>query len=263
MARIVQCPRCQAKFDAQNFPAGTTVPCAACGALTRIPAPSNPAQAAIPEAVPVGTAPPSRPPTGSTAAAGRRGRGRKGGARGGTRVMRKGSNTGLVLGLSLGGVALLIVVIALVATKENPPPKQPPTSGPTAPPPVAPTPVTPTPEPAGTETAANPETSKGPITSSDPNRADWGKLMRNLRAGGAFDQPDRPEGQAFQIVKSMGKGAYPPLVKYIDETYYLSVRRYTTSAFLRLKLGNELAKRRLSPRVYETAEEARGRKPAA
>lgn len=51
---------------------------------------------------------------------------------------------------------------------------------------------------------------------------------------------------------------YADLVKYIDDTYYLSVARYTTSAFLRLKLGKELARRSLSPYIYETAEEARG-----
>jgi len=50
---------------------------------------------------------------------------------------------------------------------------------------------------------------------------------------------------------------YADLVKYIDETYYLSVHRYTTSAFLRLKLGKELGKRQLSSRVYETVEEAK------
>lgn len=51
--------------------------------------------------------------------------------------------------------------------------------------------------------------------------------------------------------------AYADLVKYIDETYYLSVARYTTSAFLRLKLGKELSKRRLSPYIYESEDEAR------
>lgn len=50
---------------------------------------------------------------------------------------------------------------------------------------------------------------------------------------------------------------YADLVKYIDQTYYLSVHRYTTSAFLRLKLGKELGKRKLSPRIYETVDEAR------
>ena len=50
---------------------------------------------------------------------------------------------------------------------------------------------------------------------------------------------------------------YADLVKYIDSTYYLSVHRYTTSAFLRLKLGKELRKRELSPQIYETVEEAK------
>ena len=50
---------------------------------------------------------------------------------------------------------------------------------------------------------------------------------------------------------------YADLVKHIDDNYYLSVHRYTTSAFLRLKLGKELSKRDLSSRVYETVEEAK------
>lgn len=50
---------------------------------------------------------------------------------------------------------------------------------------------------------------------------------------------------------------YADLVKYIDQTYYLSVARYTTSAFMRLKLGKELARRRLSPYIYETEDEAK------
>ncbi len=50
---------------------------------------------------------------------------------------------------------------------------------------------------------------------------------------------------------------YADLVKHIDNTYYLSVARYTTSAFLRLKLGKELEKRRLSSHIYETDEEAK------
>ena len=50
---------------------------------------------------------------------------------------------------------------------------------------------------------------------------------------------------------------YADLVKHIDDNYYLSVHRYTTSAFLRLKLGKELSKRDLSSRGYETVEEAK------
>jgi propionate CoA-transferase len=55
---------------------------------------------------------------------------------------------------------------------------------------------------------------------------------------------------------------YADLVKHVDEVYYVSVHRYTTSAFLRLKLGKELGERHLSPRIYETVEEARQNKPA-
>ena len=50
---------------------------------------------------------------------------------------------------------------------------------------------------------------------------------------------------------------YADLVKHIEEQYYLSVTRYTTSAFLRLKLGKELGKRKLSSHIYETEEEAK------
>ena len=50
---------------------------------------------------------------------------------------------------------------------------------------------------------------------------------------------------------------YMDLVKYVEEKYYISVSRYTNSGFLRLKLGKELGKRRVSSRVFETGEEAR------
>lgn len=50
---------------------------------------------------------------------------------------------------------------------------------------------------------------------------------------------------------------YADLVQFIEQTYYLSVHRYTTSAFLRLKLGKQLGERKLSPRIYETVDEAR------
>jgi hypothetical protein len=52
--------------------------------------------------------------------------------------------------------------------------------------------------------------------SVDASKANWDKLMQDLRAGGAFDQMDRPEGKAFAQVKSMGPAAYPHLAKFID-----------------------------------------------
>jgi propionate CoA-transferase len=49
---------------------------------------------------------------------------------------------------------------------------------------------------------------------------------------------------------------YMDLVKYVEDKYYISVSRYTSSGFLRLKLGKELGKRKVSSRVYESGEEA-------
>ena len=42
---------------------------------------------------------------------------------------------------------------------------------------------------------------------------------------------------------------YVDLVKRVEETYYLSVKRYTSGAFLRHKLGTELAKRQISSEI--------------
>ncbi|OPX98767.1 MAG: hypothetical protein A4E60_02976 [Syntrophorhabdus sp. PtaB.Bin047] len=46
------------------------------------------------------------------------------------------------------------------------------------------------------------------------------------------------------------------MVKYAAG-FYESVTRYTTSAFLRMKLGDELEKRGVAPHIYESKEEAR------
>jgi len=45
---------------------------------------------------------------------------------------------------------------------------------------------------------------------------------------------------------------YVDLVKRVEETYYLSVKRYTSGAFLRHKLGNELAKRHITAEVLDS-----------
>jgi propionate CoA-transferase len=52
--------------------------------------------------------------------------------------------------------------------------------------------------------------------------------------------------------------AYMDAVKYVQERYYLSVARYTSNAFLRLKLGHDLAARQLDGHVYGSASEAAG-----
>ncbi len=49
---------------------------------------------------------------------------------------------------------------------------------------------------------------------------------------------------------------YAGMVQYMLEDHYLSTARYTTSAFMRLKMEQALSKRGLAPHVFEKAEEA-------
>ena len=51
--------------------------------------------------------------------------------------------------------------------------------------------------------------------------------------------------------------AYVAMVADLCARYYASVTRYTTSTFLRLKLGSALARRQVAPHVYESEAEAR------
>ena len=50
---------------------------------------------------------------------------------------------------------------------------------------------------------------------------------------------------------------YLDLVRYVEQRYYIKVSRYTTSGFMRLKLGAELEKRKVSSQVFESQREAR------
>ena len=50
--------------------------------------------------------------------------------------------------------------------------------------------------------------------------------------------------------------AYFSMITYMQNRYYSSATRYTTSAFMRLKLGAALAERNLAPHVFETLAEA-------
>jgi propionate CoA-transferase len=51
--------------------------------------------------------------------------------------------------------------------------------------------------------------------------------------------------------------AYIDMVKDLVERFYSGVTRYTTSTFLRMKLGDALKQRHVSPHIYETQDEAR------
>ncbi|MBL8490413.1 MAG: acyl CoA:acetate/3-ketoacid CoA transferase, partial [Rhodocyclaceae bacterium] len=50
---------------------------------------------------------------------------------------------------------------------------------------------------------------------------------------------------------------YIGMVKGIMDAHYHDVTRYTTSTFLRVKLGEAMERRRVAPHIYENAEEAR------
>jgi propionate CoA-transferase len=51
--------------------------------------------------------------------------------------------------------------------------------------------------------------------------------------------------------------AYARMIRYMEENYYTTVTRYSTGAFLRMKLGDALTKRDVAPHIFETEEDAR------
>jgi propionate CoA-transferase len=50
---------------------------------------------------------------------------------------------------------------------------------------------------------------------------------------------------------------YSAMVRDLSDRFYSGATRYTTSAFLRTKLGDALNRRSLAPHIYESADEAR------
>ncbi len=52
-------------------------------------------------------------------------------------------------------------------------------------------------------------------------------------------------------------GPYTDMVKELVDRYYTGVTRYTTSAFLRMKIGDALKERKMAPHIYESREEAK------
>jgi propionate CoA-transferase len=51
--------------------------------------------------------------------------------------------------------------------------------------------------------------------------------------------------------------AYVEMIREVVARHYIGVTRFTTSAFMRAKLGDALSRRHLSPYIFETEEEAR------
>jgi propionate CoA-transferase len=57
-------------------------------------------------------------------------------------------------------------------------------------------------------------------------------------------------------IDPMVADAYFSMISYMQNRYYLTASRYTTSAFMRLKLGDALKDRDVAPHVFETRREA-------
>lgn len=60
----------------------------------------------------------------------------------------------------------------------------------------------------------------------------------------------------FEIVPDV-LNEYTYMVKALMARFYSGVTRYTTSAFLRMKIGDALTRRNVAPHIYESREEAR------
>lgn len=61
---------------------------------------------------------------------------------------------------------------------------------------------------------------------------------------------------SFEMADNLAD-AYAEMVRHLMDTCYRTVSRYTTSAFLRLKLGDALTRRGLAPHIFETREDAK------
>lgn len=219
MPRLVRCPRCSASIDVTQLSGGATVRCAECGAMVRVPTGST---GVLPKvSTPAPAAPPPPPAGGTAVRAGSRGTEIR---RSPTRIIRpRSSNTGIIVAAIVSAAAVLIVLIVVLAGSS--PSSQPVSRGP-APAPAAartpapsqePPPASPEPPPAAVSAPpAAPAPAPVPRGAEDPARVNWDELMKILRPGGGFDDPSRPEGQAFARVKAMGKGAYPYLLRYLD-----------------------------------------------
>jgi hypothetical protein len=217
MAKILKCPRCQSSMDVTSVSPGSTVRCPDCGQMARVPAGATSlAVKTISQAIP----PPAPAPAARERGTRVRERGRSSGTNPTLPPPGK-SGSGLWIGLGIGAVAVVVVIVAFTMKGHDEAP---------------PAPRTNAPKETGTVTFAPklPPSSEKPIVlgsgekKDDPkptqiskpaetvDNVNWDALIRELRAGGGFDHPDRPEGVAFQKVKSFGKAAYPKLVAYID-----------------------------------------------
>jgi hypothetical protein len=226
MTKILQCPSCQSTMDVTDVEPGTSVQCPDCAQTLKVPARNTSIRTKTVSA-PIPAAP-SRPPS-SPARAGSSPRLTRPAnrSRSGTMPMPPQpakSHGGLWLGLGIGALGIAIVVILFVMREQHAQDDSPRAKAPPAP--KGPSEVTFSPQlpPSSDKPIVLGEGAKSdvkPTTLSRPaetaGNVNWAQIMQQLRPGGGFDHPDRPEGVAFQKVKGFGPAAYPKLIDFIDD----------------------------------------------
>jgi hypothetical protein len=209
-------------MDVTSVSPGTTVRCPDCGNMARVPT-GNTSLRAKTVSAPIPAKPP--PPAPAPAARERGTRVRDRNRASGTMPVpppKKSSKGGLFIGLGIGAVAVIGVVVFFLMReqpKETPPVTTPRGTGAIEKEPVVFRPKLPPmsdkPIKLGEPKAEDPKPTVIARPSEAVDNVDWDRLMRDLRPGGGFEHLDRPEGVAFQKVKSFGKAAYPKLIQYI------------------------------------------------
>lgn len=226
MAKILQCSGCQETMDITGLAAGSTVECPECAQNSVVPS-GNTSMRTKTVSAPIPAAAPARPPSGALRVGSspriQRPRDR---SRSGTMPVppqNPASHGGLFVGLGIGVLGVIIVVILFTmkgkeeetaARAKIPPtpkgattvtfnPNLPPGSG--------------KPLVLGEGSKGEPKLTTLAKPAENVDTVNWKQLMEQLRPGGGFEHLDRPEGAAFQKVKSFGPAAYPKLIAFIDD----------------------------------------------
>jgi len=63
--------------------------------------------------------------------------------------------------------------------------------------------------------------------------------------------------EGFELDRDI-QDAYAEMVRDVVERYYVRVTLYTTSSFMRAKLGDALGRHNLAPHIFESAADANG-----
>src|SRR5882672_126093 len=222
MAKILQCPSCRQGMDVTGVEAGSTVQCPDCGKTTMVPSGATSVRTKTVSA-PI---PAQRPASSNqlrSASATRPARAVNR-SRSGTMPLppqSEKSHGGLFIGLGIGVLGIVVILFVMKEQKQDDAPRKPVAQEKKGPGSVTFSPNLPAmsdkPIVLGEGNKADPK----PTTLSKPaetvDNANWVQLMKDLRPGGGFEHLDRPEGVAFQRVKSFGPAAYPKLISFIDD----------------------------------------------